>query len=389
MESQSQAFPWDLGVFDAHCHPTDTMSSIDDIPTMKARTLAIMATREQDQHLVAEVATRLDDIDLLDHSDPKQSRPERKIIPCFGWHPWVSHLVFDDTHVPGKTPIDKIEHYKAVLTPPIQDELLLAELPSPRPLSTILQETRQYLTQFPHALVGEVGLDRSFRIPNAWFSHELESRDLSRTPGFREGRTLSPHRVPLSHQKAILKAQLRLAGELQRPVSVHSVQAHGAVLEILRDLWKGYEIPVLSKRQRHRRGSAVNAHGDESEEEIDRNQHPTSSEPYPFPPRVCMHSYSGPADPLKLFLHPSNPADVYFSFSSTINFPNGSVSKAVEVMKAVPDDRILVESDLHIAGEKMDYMLEVIVRTICDVRSWKLEDGIKRLGNNWKRFIHG
>jgi Tat protein secretion system quality control protein TatD with DNase activity len=376
--SDAVDIPWQTGVFDAHCHPTDTMTSIDDISNMKAKVLTIMATRQEDQELVSEVARRYP----LNDKDQYDDTSSRLVVPAFGWHPWFSYQIFDDQS--GKEKPDATVHYKNVLIPNVEDEAFLRALPAPKSLTEFLAETEDKLRKHPFALIGEVGLDRSFRLPNEWRPREIETRDPSVTPGSREGRRLSPYRVQLAHQKVILEAQLQLAAKLNRSVSVHSVQAHGAVYEVLQKLWSGHE--RMSSRQRKRRSSAAGAHAaEEDEKQTDGD----ASELLPFPPRICMHSYSGPEDFLKQFLHNTVPVDVYFSFSEVINFSNSSTEKVTSVISAVPDSRILMESDLHIAGVEMDNRLGLVFQRICNIKKWSPEEGVKILGQNWRSFVFG
>jgi Tat protein secretion system quality control protein TatD with DNase activity len=384
-------FPWDIGVFDAHCHPTDLMASVGEIPSMRARALTIMSTRTEDQELVAQTADRFGPKPLqavLDHPPAMTC----SVIPSFGWHPWFSHQLFDDTGSKEKAAPDKIQHYKSVLTPEPQDEEFLMALPDPRPLSHFLEQTEAYLQSHPLALVGEIGLDRAFRIPKSWSEQEHNNRDENATPGSRQGRGLSPYRVSMIHQKKILKAQLQLAGKLGRPTSIHSVQAHGAVFQVLEQLWAGHEKEVISNRQRKRRGSVPDAH--EVDDELDESdqipeKEPQSQTPLPFPPRICLHSYSGSPQSLQQFLRPSVPSDLFFSFSACINFSNPSADKVVQVIKDLHEDRLLVESDLHCAGDEMDRLLEDVVRRICRIKNWPLEKGLRRFRENWERFVHG
>ncbi|KAI0972680.1 hypothetical protein F4678DRAFT_429006 [Xylaria arbuscula] len=408
-ENPREEFPWDVGVFDAHCHPTDTMASIGSIPAMKARVLTAMSTRAQDQELVCEVASKhgVHDRKTLS-SPPLASTGQDRIVPSFGWHPWFSYQLYDDTvsnPTYDGTPTGKIAHYDKVLAPKpsSKDDSFSNGLGDPRPLSEFLEETRRRLENFPLALVGEIGLDKAFRLPMTWTSVEALEREEGLTPGGREGRRLSPYRVQIPHQAAILRAQLELAGTMGRAVSVHGVQAHGLVYDTIASCWKGHEKEVLSRRQKRQVATGAEDFSDDTDQDSDhddtlnRNNHT----PKPvgnsnkgigsrkFPPRICLHSYSGHVEQLKLYIHPSVPAKVYFSFSVAINWGTGGGEKTEEAIRAVPDDRLLIESDLHTAGEWMDSSLEEICRKVCQVKGWGLREGVEKLGRNWREFVLG
>ncbi|KAI5290734.1 hypothetical protein KEM54_000606 [Ascosphaera aggregata] len=384
-------------VFDAHCHPTEVMDSVERIPKLRAAGLTIMSTRQEDQELTEEAARKYGGGLAID------GQGDGKVVPCFGWHPWFSHTVIDDVRDhegAGMRGEDrKIAHYTAVLQPTPhyseneEDRMFIDGLPEPFPLSQLITGTRDRLKLFPAALVGEIGLDKSFRIPYPWpvGSDVNDAAEVygNLTAGTRAGRALSRFRTRMTHQKAIFETQLHLAGELGRAVSVHSVGGHGAVLEVLTGLCKGHE--RLSKRQQRR--EAQNSHVTTNAERIDcqvvREQ---KNEFRTFPPRVCMHSYSGPSEQLVQFFHPSVPIDIYFSFSTFVNFNQKSEAQAkkiADIIRAIPDDRILVETDLHVAGDEMDDALEKVAKEVFRVRGWDLKDGERRLNENWRKFVFG
>ncbi|KAF1811590.1 Metallo-dependent hydrolase [Eremomyces bilateralis CBS 781.70] len=386
-------FPWHLGVYDAHCHPTDTMSSIPDIPNMKAKALTIMATRGDDQRLVSEVTEKFGGEGRVDDGN---LRSNCRVVPSYGWHPWFSHQIYDDAEYEGSTCLNtqqKVQHYQSVLNPKPEDEAFVTALPDPEPLSQLLDRTRAYLERDPSALLGEVGLDKSFRLPEAWFPDDHQ-RDGSLTPGGREGRKLSLYRVSMEHQRRLLKAQLGLAGRLGRAASVHGVQAHGVLYETFKETWKGHERKHISKREKKRQTRdqiVLDTVGDDDRNLSEDARGSPSDVPAgkPFPPRVCLHSYSGNPQSISPYLHPSVPIDFFFSFSAAINFSMRESSKTEDAIRAVPDGRLLVESDLHTAGNRMDDHLEQIVRIVCKCKGWELEQGIERLGRNWQQFVFG
>ena len=323
------------------------------------------------------------------------------MLPCFGWHPWFSYQLYDDT-VPSPTydgtQLGKTAHYDAILapSPSSKDPSFSASLPEPMPLSKFLNETRVRLERHPVALVGEIGLDKAFRLPNSWPASGDLQRDEGLTPGGREGRQLSPFRVHMAHQAAILRAQLKLAGEMGRAVSVHGVQAHGSLYETIAACWKGHEKTVVSRRQRKLVAEGAEDFSSASEDDGEaaddggdpEKERPRARKPKPYPPRICLHSFSGAVAELRRYVHPTVPAKVYFSFSMAVNWPAGGGSdKADEAVRAAPADRILVESDLHEAGEAMDRCLEQACRRICELRGWGLREGVERLAKNWQEFV--
>lgn len=417
--SYEHPFPWHLPVFDAHCHPTDTMSSVASFTGMRTNILTIMATRSQDQHLVAEVASThgvkgsgfLRGRPLpMEATDSKAAASaasatlsaERgcQVVPSFGWHPWFSYQLYDDaaedsTYNPptqGATQGEDLDqallsakkvHYQAVLAPSRDDDAFIASLPTPVPLSTFIESARSNLIAHPHALVGEIGLDKAFRLPQKWDPDLAASRDEGLTPGGREGRLLSPYRVRMPHQERILLAQLRLAGEVGRPVSVHGVQAHGTLYDTVATCWKGHEKHIPSRREKR-----MVAPGAEDNDESEPDAMDSGGKPYP--PRICLHSYTGSLEGVQRWTHRAIPARIFFSFSTAVNLgTDAGIEKFAEVVKAVPDDRILVESDLHIAGEGMDTALEDMYRRVCDIKGWGLEVGVQRIGRNYEEFIYG
>ncbi|KAK4450720.1 Cut9-interacting protein scn1 [Podospora aff. communis PSN243] len=397
---QTEPFPWHLGAADAHCHVTDTMPSVTSIANMKARVLTIMATRSQDQDLVSSVAAQQKIRSRADLNEPPVESSDR-IVPAFGWHPWFSYQFYNDAA--GEPTFDssaenvdqeKARHYAEVLAPsPSAD--FIASLPVPRPLSSFITETRNRLNGNPVALIGEIGVDRAFRLPQEWSQGEEPERDENLTPGGREGRLLSPYHVKVPHQVQILEAQLRLAGELGRAVSVHGVQAHGVLFDALASLWKGHEKEVISRRKQRlvAEGAEDFSSDEDSDDDFPRKKDQAIKKPYkpkPFPPRVCLHSFSGPPQMLKQYLNPAIPIRIFFSFSMVVNLSSaGLESKFVDVIKACPDDLLLVESDLHMAGEEMDRVLEQMYRKVCGIKGWTLTEGLQRIRKNYEGFIFG
>ncbi|KAH7049750.1 hypothetical protein BKA57DRAFT_461129 [Linnemannia elongata] len=369
----------------------------------------------------------------------------------------------------------RFSHYKTVLSLPTSaSESYLADLakrlPTPRTLEPALQELRRQLEAHPHAVLGEIGLDRTARVPEPSFvassSSEKEGDGNSSTTAPQKRITLAL--TSIQHQLDIVREQLKLAAELDRPVSFHCVQAYGhwhdfliqegrrlRQLEADREYQvqlaqiqaSGGTIPLLqpamsptggvrlSKRstarlkreardaawERHVASTLQESSDEEDEEESDEDEDEDSDSerkpkvkatttpkdiaqetialtpapettPQPayeavLPPRLCMHSYGGSVDMLKAFTKLDHPPEIYFSFSILIN---GRLQerKLKELILAVPEDRLLIESDHH-SHNHVDQLLVEMVLKVAEIRNWSVEETVERTARNWHRFVYG
>uniref|UniRef100_A0A7N0U8D6 TatD related DNase n=1 Tax=Kalanchoe fedtschenkoi TaxID=63787 RepID=A0A7N0U8D6_KALFE len=111
--------------------------------------------------------------------------------------------------------------------------------------------------------------------------------------------------VDFTDQVEAFRFQLELAKELERPASIHCVRAFGDLLPILKDIG-------------------------------------------PFPAGIILHSYLGSAEMVPEFAR----LGAYFSFSGYLM--SMKEQKAKKMLKTVPLERILIESDAPDALPKSD-----------------------------------
>ena len=143
-----------------------------------------------------------------------------------------------------------------------------------------LDNLRSRLLAEPRAAVGEIGIDR-------WILDNARPEDLPPD---------HPAPAPLAEQTDIFLAQLALAVELDRPASIHCLQAWGQLDALLR----AHPLP--------RRG-------------------------------FLLHAYGGPAEMVPGFAR----LGAYFSFNGSFLAEKKTRQRAA--FAAVPADRLLVETD--------------------------------------------
>lgn len=190
-------------------------------------------------------------------------------------------------------------------------------------------------------MLGEVGLDASARL--RW---PIEARDVweelygkreanSREDGDNgsdEWKRLTPFKVPIAHQRAILEAQMEIAIELGVNISFHSVACAGPTMDVLRSM-KTKHGPHFTHR--------VN---------------------------VDLHSAGGWSPQFWIQAQKSLP-NLYASPSIPITSRSPS---APSLIRAIARDRMLIESDTHDATLNTRYVWAA-TEWVGRLKGWKVE----------------
>jgi Tat protein secretion system quality control protein TatD with DNase activity len=285
-----------LTVYDSHCH-----LGVDcDFETIEklAQKLEELPPVQHQFHIMT---TYYGDIDLLEHLLTVLQDPS-VVVPYYGVHPWYSHLYSVenvDVSTDGDSEIEvKRRHYSKIMYPTPTVEFLQV-LPLPINIHEQLDRYRNMISKFNTKLntkfgIGEIGLDKLFRVPNnGFYGNKKVSNDTDTK--------LSPYRVSIDHQMDIFKVQLQFAHELNKQVSIHCVKAHGALYDI---------VPQ-----------------------------------YPDISAVILHSFSGSIDQARLWINKFH-GNLYFSFSNWINGTDTKAGFLSSVVSQLKDEQILIETDL-------------------------------------------
>lgn len=273
---------------DCHCHlsVSATLQDVSEInrqienATLHPLSLHLMSTNHWDMAILTEIV---------------KSDKAHKVIPYLGVHPWYSHLYKVDQL------LGKRDHYFSCLSPPPSEELLDV-LPDPTDLDEHLEEIRQLALHYQKSGrkygIGEIGLDKLFRVPlNGFYGNQKVVENV----------LLTQCKVTMEHQKLIFTKQLELANSLQKLVSLHCVKAHGPFFDIVT---KGFP------------GIAC----------------------------VVLHSYTGSLDQAKAWvkIFKQQNRKLCFSFSDYINASEQKLDLLKSLLAVLEPHQILTESDMPI-----------------------------------------
>lgn len=198
-----------------------------------------------------------------------------------------------------------------------------------------MQDLEENLNSHKSAIVGEIGLDKA--------AVHLDTRE----------------KFDWEPQVRLFFAQMDIATRLQRPVSIHSVQTHGYLLDYFMDLEADCKAAVKTR-------SPADHH-------------------LPCPPTIMLHSFSASKEVLSSLVRLKTIGSrFYFSYSDIVN--GRTLKKSLERIAATPDNRLLIESDVHNVVDvpkAMDNAIDLVMKA----KSWSREEVLEITTRNSLKFL--
>jgi len=239
--------------------------------------MAIMSTHPRDYARVTQLTESL----------PKQV-PGTHIVPCYGVHPWFLHEL---TERDWESTSSRVPTFVQTL-----DDLIMAT---------------------PNAIVGEIGLDR--------VRYDPTTKDLM---------------TPMEKQVAAFEAQLEIAARRERPVSIHSVQSWGPMMEVLSRLKKNPSVGL--------------------------------------PPKIYFHAFGGKVGTVDQLLALCGRGTTYFGFPPVISFRS---PKTKDVIRHIGLDRLVLETD-HEDASLVPESIESGIRLLAEALEESEETIVERTTAN-------
>jgi TatD DNase family protein len=264
--------------------------------------VAIMSTHPRDFATVKNLA----DIPMVS-PNKDTNKPKKVIIPGYGIHPWFLHE------------LEKSQWEKSSQKDDKDDSNTRKD--NPIWMQTIIQ----MLESDPKAIVGEIGLDG--------FHFEAKTGNL---------------KSPMSEQIKVFEMQLEIAVRLQRPVSIHVVQAFGPLLTSLSKFQKGTIPEEVEDDDAHNtlcHNSDIDVHN--------RRRCCRRRQRLGLPPKLYFHAFGGKVGTVDQLValcetmegekkDSSKSRRLYFGFAPVVNFRS---PKTIQVIRKIGLERLVLETD--------------------------------------------
>jgi TatD DNase family protein len=294
--------------------------------------------------VVMSCAVDIDDWEkCLEYASKSQYR-----IPAIGVHPWYveSVLLSSTAGTAGSSTDNDTDGHDLT---PISTTTTTTTIK--KTSSWWLDQMEALLQLHPGCMVGEIGLCKVAKFIRTYHGGK---------------------QAALQMQRQIFHQQLLLAAKYRRPVSIHCVNQHGVLLDILNSLLQ----PSDSD----------------------------NGEYHPIPPVMALHSYTGTAHHVQAMLQwekqvrvyqnksTSSTTDplIYFGFSHCVNYMMCTSTKSkrqgIETLRSIPRNRLLVESDVHCsdfvplgAAGTIAYMAHVLHDSLENIATLTTQNGLRFL----------